>query len=142
MRREIRVLCAIAVSLLPACSTGANEPAVPGTYLLDEYRRACELWRIPAAPPKFRESVRVAVPALLMAGRRDPVTPPRTAQDVARPLPRSRVVIWKYGGHGTQGLPTTTCHAAIARQFITTADPVGLDVSCVATARPEPFRGR
>jgi pimeloyl-ACP methyl ester carboxylesterase len=102
-----------------------------GTYLLDEYRRACEVWPRGAIPPGFRDPVSVSVPTLLLSGRRDPVTPPRNAEEVARTLPRSRVLVWPYGGHGTDGLQTADCRTRIVREFLQSADPDGLSIACM-----------
>jgi len=109
------------------------------TYLLDQYRQACNGWPRSTLDPSFREPVQSTVPSLVMAGGRDPVTPPRTAIDVARTLARSRIVIWPYGGHATDGLASGDCRATIMRGFLRTADPQALQVDCVGAGRPRPF---
>jgi pimeloyl-ACP methyl ester carboxylesterase len=103
-----------------------------GTYLLDQYRRACDVWPRAPVQPSFRDRVQSAVPTLIMAGRRDPVTPPRTAEDTARTLSRARVLIWKHGAHGHDGLATPDCRAEIIRAFIATADTDHLPIDCMA----------
>jgi pimeloyl-ACP methyl ester carboxylesterase len=113
-----------------------------GTFLIDQYRRGCDVWPRATIDPSFRNPVHSSVPALVMAGRRDPVTPPRTAEDVVRTLPRSKLVIWPYGGHGTDGLASPECRVGIIRAFLRTADPDALSVACVARERPLPFRLR
>lgn len=111
-----------------------------GTYLLTQYRHACEAWPRAPIPPAFREPVDVLVPTLLMSGRRDPVTPPRTAEHAARTLPRSRVVIWNYGGHGTDGLVGDDCKTTILREFLASADLDRLPIACMTQGRMQPFR--
>jgi pimeloyl-ACP methyl ester carboxylesterase len=109
----------------------AAEPTRIGSYLLDQYRRACEGWPRGAVDASFRQPVISTVPALIMSGRRDPVTPPRTAIDVARGFTRSRVLIWPRGGHGTDGLVSGSCRASIQREFLRTADPAAPSLACV-----------
>jgi pimeloyl-ACP methyl ester carboxylesterase len=114
-----------------------------GRYLLDEYRKACEVW--PRAPiePSFRAPVQSDVPTLIMSGRHDPVTPPRTGEAIKRTLSRSAMVTWPYGGHGTDGQRTPDCRVRILREFLRHANPGSLPLGC---ARDDsnliPFAGR
>ena len=103
-----------------------------GTYLLDEYRRACEVWPAGASAAGFRETTRLEVPTLMFSGRHDPVTPPRTAEEAANYLPRSRRLIWKYGGHGVDGTPSAACRNNMVAEFFAAADPSRIDVSCMS----------
>jgi pimeloyl-ACP methyl ester carboxylesterase len=109
-------------------------------YLLDQYRGACTVWPRGVIPASYREPVRSAVPALLMSGRRDPVTPPRTAEDAARTLSRSRLLTWRYGGHAWDGLTGRGCRVAILREFLRTADPDRPAVECMTRDAALPFR--
>ena len=113
-----------------------------GDYLIEQYRRACEVWPRARIPSGFREPIRSEIPTLLMSGRRDPVTPPRTAEDAARTLPRSKVVVWKYGGHGTDGLLTADCRLTIVQHFLSTADATRLPVDCAMNQPALSFRLR
>ncbi|HYE86883.1 MAG TPA: alpha/beta hydrolase [Vicinamibacterales bacterium] len=117
----------------------AAEPARLGSFLLDQYRAACEGWPRSSLDSSFRQPVHSAVPSLLMTGRRDPVTPPRTAVEVARTLSRSKVVTWPYGGHGTDGLVSGECRTSIMQEFLRTADPAAVPINCVSAGRPRPF---
>jgi pimeloyl-ACP methyl ester carboxylesterase len=101
------------------------------TYLLDQYRRACDGWPRGTIEPSFRQPVTSTVPTLMMSGRRDPVTPPRTAIEVARTFTRSTVVIWPRGGHGTDGLASGDCRISILGEFLRTADPAAPSLECV-----------
>ena len=108
-------------------------------YLLDEYRRACGIWPRGNISPGFRDPIATTVPTLLFTGRRDPVTPPRTAEDAARTLPRARVLTWRYGAHNSDGLATPECRQDIIRAFITTADLDRLPVECMTASPVLPF---
>jgi pimeloyl-ACP methyl ester carboxylesterase len=124
----------------------AAEAAAEGTrldrYLIDQYRRACEIWPRGAIDASFREPVVSNVPTLVMSGRRDPVTPPRTAIEAARTLSRSKVVSFPFGGHGNDGLASGTCRDGLLRAFIESADPSALDSACAAGDQRRPFRLR
>jgi pimeloyl-ACP methyl ester carboxylesterase len=130
---------------VPFVDGAAAERSADGTrlgrYLLDQYRSGCAVWPRAAIDPSFREPVQTSVPALVMAGRRDPVTPPRTAIDVSRTLPRSRLVVWPSGGHGTDGLASPDCRTGIMREFLRTADPSAISIECVAREPARPFVG-
>jgi pimeloyl-ACP methyl ester carboxylesterase len=124
----------------------AAEAAAEGTridrYLIEQYRRACEIWPRGAIGASFREPVVSNVPTLLMTGRRDPVTPPRTAIAAARTLTRSRVVVFPRGGHGNDGLASRSCRAGILQRFIDSADPAAIDAGCASQDPSLPFRLR
>jgi pimeloyl-ACP methyl ester carboxylesterase len=111
------------------------------TYLLSQYAGACKVWPRAAIPSTFRDPVHSRVPALLMSGRRDPVTPPWTAYQAAGTLERSRVIVWPRGGHGTDGLATGDCRTALLDEFVESADPGRLSVDCVTSDPTLRFRG-
>jgi pimeloyl-ACP methyl ester carboxylesterase len=135
----LSVYCAEDVPFVDWTAAGRASGATRlGTYLLDQYRQACEVWPRGAIDPSFRQPVQSSAPTLLMSGRHDPVTPPRTATAAARTLTRSRVLIWPNGGHGTDGLATADCRTAIQDAFLSTADPDRLPLGCVTA---DPVRG-
>ena len=130
---------------VPFVDWAAAERAADGTrlgrYLIDEYRKICELWPRPAIDAAFRGPVTSDVPALIMSGRRDPVTPPRTGEAVQRTLARSAMVTWPRGGHGTDGQRTADCRLRIMREFLRAASPAGLPTACArSTTNVLPFR--
>lgn len=108
-------------------------------YLLDQYRRACEVWPSAPLPASSREPVQSSVPSLIMSGRRDPATPPRTAHEAARTLPRAHVVVWPKGAHGADGLVSRDCRTSIERAFIHSARSDQLPTGCVNRDATLPF---
>ena len=131
---------------LPFVNWTAAEAAAEGTrlgrFLLDQYRRACDVWPRGRVDASFREPVQSSIPTLLLAGRRDPVTPPRHAEQVLRTLPRAQLVIWPNGAHGSDGLVSTNCRTSIMREFFRTADPTALSLTCATRDQALPFRLR
>lgn len=116
----------------------AARPTHLGSYLIDEYRAACAVWPRGAVPASYFEPVHSRVPTLLMTGRRDPVTPPRTATDAARTLEGSRILLWRYGGHASDGLSQRGCRGSIVNAFIQSASVANLPTGCMGSA-PLPF---
>ena len=97
----------------------------------------CDHWPHGAVPADFATPVASDVPALLLSGGLDPVTPPAYAAEVARHLSRSRQVIAPGFGH------IVSPHACVPRlvgAFVDSADPARLPQRCVdflaATTRP------
>ena len=72
-----------------------------GRYLIDEYRGACAEWDGATVDPDLRRPLASEIPTLLLSGWFDPVTPPETAERVARTLPMSRQVVDPQAGHGS-----------------------------------------
>ncbi len=108
-----------------------------GTYLGDyqvrQYQHYCKEWPQGRVPADFRAAVRSDVPALLISGALDPVTPPAISQEIARDLSKSQTVLLKNGTHGT-GSP---CVDGIVAKFVATAATV--DASCTDEMQLGPF---
>ena len=112
--------------------------ATAGTYLRDsrvrEQLAACAEWPRADVPADYGAPVRSDVPALLISGTADPVTPPRFGAEAARHLPRSLHIVAP-GAH----VPGGPCIDAIGRAFLRAASAAGVDTSCVGdiAAAPE-----
>ncbi|MDB4917187.1 MAG: alpha/beta hydrolase [Gemmatimonadetes bacterium] len=111
-----------------------------GTFLGDDRVRqeiaACKEWPAARLPARYAEPFRSSVPALLITGRYDPVTPPRFGEEVRRQyLSNSTHLIVEQAGHSV----TTPCTESISRQFIERASVAGLDTTCLASQALRPF---
>jgi pimeloyl-ACP methyl ester carboxylesterase len=112
-----------------------------GDYRLRRQLDACKAWPAGKVARDHLEPVRSDAAVLLVAGDRDPVTPPEWAHEVARTLPHSRVVVIPALGHTLDGLSgVDTCLDPLLIRFYTTADARTLDTSCIATMQPPPFK--
>ncbi len=96
-------------------------PRVAEIKRLDWSYHVCRYWQSGAAPAEFRAPVRSAVPALLLAGEFDPVTPPEWAEQAARQLTRGDLFVFPGVGHGV--LDSHSCAADLVRTFL--AQPTG-----------------
>ncbi|GAB2518697.1 alpha/beta hydrolase [Lysobacter humi (ex Lee et al. 2017)] len=115
------------------------DPKDAGTALGDEmssmFFSACSAWPRGTRPADFTAPLRTGVPALLMSGELDPVTPPEYAARVAAALPNARAVVLRGQGHGVFA---TGCMPKLVGQFIESANAKSLDVKCLASVAPIP----
>ena len=120
---------------------------VAGTFLgrhrVDQQLGACAQWPTAEPPAEIFEPVEADVPVLLLAGDRDYVTPPAWAHQVARTLPRARVLVMPYGGHyywdwGADS-DAGDCFDQLTEQFWDDPDPDHLDTGCLENVEHPPF---
>ena len=70
------------------------------------------------------------MPALLLSGEFDPVTPPRYGEEVVKTLPNGRHLVVRGQGHNVIG---AGCMPKLFAQFIDSADAKALDAKCLDT---------
>ncbi len=107
-----------------------------GTAQLDELLTVCKIWPRGPIDPDFHAPVHSAVPALLLSGSDDPVTPPVYAEEAHRGLTNSLHVVFENLTHGQLAAP---CVDRLMQEFIDRASVTGLDVSCTRKDKPLPF---
>jgi alpha-beta hydrolase superfamily lysophospholipase len=108
----------------------AQPPQIPFTF------SDCRIWNVPTAPAAQRAVTRSTIPALLLSGTFDAVTPPRPAQIAARTLTNSTVVAIAGVGHDT--VAKSRCAQRVFASFLTT--PRAPNTSCVSRLRPPTLR--
>ena len=101
-----------------------------GNQFADYLGAQCEVWPKGTMPADFHQPLRTNVPALLMSGEFDPVTPPRYGEEVAKALPNGRHLVVRGQGHNVIG---TGCMPKLFAQFIDRADARTLDAKCLQT---------
>ncbi|HZV23978.1 MAG TPA: alpha/beta hydrolase [Luteimonas sp.] len=101
-----------------------------GNQFADYLGAQCEVWPKGTMPADFHQPLHTNVPALLMSGEFDPVTPPRYGEEVARALPNGRHLVVRGQGHNVIG---TGCMPKLFAQFIDRADARTLDAKCLQT---------
>ena len=104
-----------------------------GDYRLRQQRAACDLWPRAKVPGNYAQPTRADVPALILTGQWDPVTPPIYGDTAAKYLSHSLHVIVPHGGHGFGGLKGLDCIDKLIASFINSGTTKGLDTSCVAS---------
>ncbi|HEX2641363.1 MAG TPA: alpha/beta fold hydrolase, partial [Thermoanaerobaculia bacterium] len=83
----------------------------------------CAEWPRATLPLGYHEPVRSNVPALLLTGEADPILPPVWAEEVARNLPNSRLIVVPNASHW----PVTPCTQKLIRAFLRAGTAQGLD---------------
>jgi pimeloyl-ACP methyl ester carboxylesterase len=110
--------------------------AVAGTFLGDfrirRQQEACAGWPAAKIPASFLAPVTSDVPALVIAGERDPATPPSDGKEAARTLRHSKYVLIPDAGHGLDGFKGQECINALQVKTIEDGSVDRLDTSCVA----------
>ncbi len=129
MGMHFSVLCAEDAPLL---SGTVDAPGASfGTSFGRLYQRVCEPWPKADVPASFRQVPASPVPALLLSGGIDPVTPPRHGERVARALgARARHVVVPNAGHGVLSVG---CMSDVLHRFIEEEDDVkalAVDAGC------------
>ena len=112
-----------------AAISEATRDTFLGEYRVRQQMTACRNWVAGTAPEQAGQPLRSDVPALLISGEVDPVTPPRNGDEVARTLPNARHVV--IPGHGHTMSIGEPCIATALKQFIQTANARDVDLSCV-----------
>ena len=107
-----------------------------GTRAVDALKAICSVWPKGTRPANFHAPLVTSKPVLLLAGQYDPVTPPRYAQEVARHLADSRVLVLKGQAHNVMA---AGCAPKLIQQFIQKLDPQRLDASCLKRLQPVPI---
>jgi len=116
-----------------------GEGAAPGTFLGDalvrNLERACAAWPRGTPPPGYAEPVRSDVPALVVSGDADPVTPPRWGALVASTLTRGAHLVLPDVGHVPSFPP---CARRAMAELVAMGSAARLDLSCGRQAAAAP----
>ena len=133
---ELEDAMAMGMQFSVACSEDGDRIAVSeqdeGTVLghtLTEYMAAqCKVW--PKAPPPadFHRPLSSGVPALVIAGEFDPVTPPRYGREIVESLSNGRLLVLRGQGHSVLG---AGCMPRLFAQFLESGDATKLDSACL-----------
>lgn len=96
----------------------------------------CAFWPHVPVGANYHEPVRSEVPALVLSGRLDPVTPPRWGDKVLEGLTNARHVVVPGIAHGTS---FSGCVPSLVSDFIHDASADQLDIECVNELKRSPF---
>jgi pimeloyl-ACP methyl ester carboxylesterase len=119
---------------------GVATPDFLGSDRLVRQRNACRVWPHSSMPAELFEPVRSSVPALIVTGTLDPVTPPTWGRRLLEHMPHARLIDVPGMGHDLDidnFIPCIVGNLTFSFWHAGTAD--GLDTSCVATMKPPGF---
>jgi pimeloyl-ACP methyl ester carboxylesterase len=107
-----------------------------GTTQMQGLQALCRPWPRGPVDADLYAPLSSDVPALLLSGGADPVTPPAGALRAAAGFRHAHTVVLAGLGHGALLAP---CMDRVMAQFVARASVQGLDVSCTEEVRPLPF---
>lgn len=142
---ELSEQMAYGMQLSVLCSEDADglesdpemDSSLLGNALVAGLVSQCDAWPKGDRPAGFHAPLKSDVPALLLSGELDPVTPPAYAARVAKTLHNGRALVLRGQGHNVIG---TGCMPKLFARFLETADAKSLDAKCLDTlAYTPPF---
>ncbi len=136
----LSITCAEDVPFIAGDAAERDEPTYLGGYRVREQRAACAEWPHAELSPPPHPPLASGVPALLVSGTLDPVTPPEGGDEIARTMKNSVHVRVPLGGHSATGLAGLECVDDLVRAAIERGRVDGLDTSCVARVRRPGFQ--
>lgn len=106
-----------------------------GTTYADAWQHRCGAW---SAGPALGEAATATsrVPALILSGGADPITPPRAGDQMAAHFPRHRHVVVPEAAHNTS---FSGCVPRLIAAFLATGHADDLDDGCVSRVTAQPF---
>lgn len=104
------------------------------TAKLSKLPTVCPVWNVPPAPPSERRPVISDIPALLLSGTYDWLTPPAWGRSAARSLSVSRHIVFRALGHGVTS--QDPCAARLRDEFVNNPDPRAVP-GCRADTPPD-----
>ena len=115
-------------------------PSAADTYLgaqqLELLKATCDVWPVGEMDADFHDRFTSDVPALVLSGTDDPVTPPQNGHAAARDLTNAIDLVGDGQGHG---IVMRGCMPRLLDEFVKTADAKSLDVTCVEQFGPTPI---
>ncbi|MFT4179877.1 MAG: alpha/beta hydrolase [Thermomonas sp.] len=136
MHGEMKDAMAMGMQLSVICSEDADsmvareedKDTVLGNLMPEGMAAMCKAWPKGNAPADFHKALATKVPALVLAGEFDPVTPPRYGEEIVKTLPNGRLFVLRGQGHSVLG---AGCMPKLFAQFVEKADAKALDGKCL-----------
>ncbi|MCD7099046.1 alpha/beta fold hydrolase [Stenotrophomonas sp. MMGLT7] len=132
---QFSVVCSEDGDRIAASASDAG--TVLGNMLTDFMAAQCKVWPRGQVPDDFHRPLATPVPALVLEGEYDPVTPPHYGEEVAATLPNGRLLVLRGQGHNVIG---AGCMPKLFAQFVEKTDAKALDARCLdSLAYAQPF---
>ncbi len=107
-----------------------------GVSQVDALQNICEFWPRGPMDDNFKAPLESAVPALLLSGQYDPITPPAYGELAAKDFEQHRHLVVAGQGHG---MAAVGCVPRLMAEFLTELNPEAIDADCLDRQRPPPF---
>jgi pimeloyl-ACP methyl ester carboxylesterase len=135
MGMQMSVVCSEDAGSMVARAEDAD--TLLGNGMTESMAAMCSVWPKGEVPADFHQPLSTDVPALVLEGEFDPVTPPRYGKDVVKSLGNGRLLVLRGQGHNVIG---AGCMPKLFAQFLQEPDAKKLDAKCLDTlAYAQPF---
>ncbi|HTF97788.1 MAG TPA: alpha/beta hydrolase [Cellvibrio sp.] len=111
-------------------------PPFFGLNAIKDRDAVCAFWPKANLPEEYYQPIHSEIPALLLSGKHDPITPEYWADQVARTLPNSTRLSAAGGNHG---ISMEGCLPQIIAQFIERGSMQDVKTECVSNIKPLPL---
>jgi pimeloyl-ACP methyl ester carboxylesterase len=137
---QLSVVCSEdATRIEPGAIARGSAGTFMGTDFADALLKPCAFWPRGTVEPAYFDNTPSDLPALILSGQLDPITPPIWGQQVAAQWKNSKNVVVPGSGHGAW---SHGCVLKLIDQFLNAGSAANLDTSCVnQVARPPFFLG-
>ncbi len=108
--------------------TGSDQRVFSRHQFVSSFQQYCDCFQGMAKTSSYFDSVTSEVPALVLSGELDPVTPPRWGEIASKNLTNSRHVVVPEMGHG---VAVNGCVSNMIVEHIENASPAGIETECV-----------
>jgi pimeloyl-ACP methyl ester carboxylesterase len=130
------VACSEDLPLVTPQARARARATLLGESQIDALEALCRPWPRGQVDADLNAPLNASVPALILAGEADPVTPPAYAYATAQGFKDALIVIVPAEGHGQLGLG---CAGELMARFLASGRAQGLDASCLKAFPPPPF---
>jgi pimeloyl-ACP methyl ester carboxylesterase len=131
---ELSVMCS---EDYPFLNLGADQSdTILGDIMLRGFEAQCSVWPVGVVPDGFHDPVVSDVPVLLLSGERDPVTPPRYADQAAETFDNSLHLVAEGQAHSVM---RHRCLQDVVSDFVAAGTLEDLDTACVEDIDASPF---
>ena len=118
----------------------ATEGTFVGGYIAMDYMEACEAWNLPSNQDHPVTPEVFDIPALVVTGELDPATAPEYGVQNSKHFRDVIHITVPQMAHGDSGMENSECLGELLNDFVAAGTASNLDISCVSTMRPPPFR--
>jgi pimeloyl-ACP methyl ester carboxylesterase len=122
----------------PQLSTDEIEQSQPflGLHFVKDTQAVCEFWPKAELPDDYWQPIKSDVPALLLSGKQDPVTPELWAKNAAEHLLNASLLTADGGNHS---ISIEGCVPQVIAQFIERGSMENINTECVGNIKPLPL---
>jgi pimeloyl-ACP methyl ester carboxylesterase len=134
---HLAVICAEDVAPITDADRAQLQSQFFGRAVGRAFLDACAVWPRGEVPKDYAEPVKSNAPVLIFSGGRDPATPPRHGEAVAKHLPNARHFVAPELGHGVSSTP---CATDMITRFFREPTTAKLDGECLQRLPALPIR--